>query len=238
MPPCPPGWAASFPAAWPSMQGNAGAWRQAPPSVCCSLRCLSMVGRGGRGIALAGRADGGQRAARVRRAGQPMAQPWAVVAGNALSMLVGIGCVHAFGASPWAAALAVGLAIALMFALRCLHPPGGASALLAVLSGVHDPAFVLFPVFTNAVLLVLGGVHLQHPHRSPLSPSAATCGGARGRRHPRRRRLTLHRSRSRRGALSLQPGARRQPRRPARVAARTPKCRPIAAAWARSAART
>ena len=116
----------------------------------------------------------------------PMAQPWAVVAGNALSMLVGIGCVHAFGASPWAAALAVGLAIALMFALRCLHPPGGASALLAVLSGVHDPAFVLFPVFTNAVLLVLGGciyntlTGRRYPHRQRPAAAPVVAGTQEG----------------------------------------------------------
>lgn len=88
----------------------------------------------------------------------PLAQPWAVVGGNTVSALVGIVCVLAFGSSPWVAALAVGLGIAAMFALRCLHPPGGASALLVVLTGVHDPSFALMPVLANSLLLVAVGI--------------------------------------------------------------------------------
>src|ERR1700754_372302 len=53
-----------------------------------------------------------------------LAPPWAVIGGNTVSALVGILCVQAFGDAVWVPALAVGLAIALMFALRCLHPPG------------------------------------------------------------------------------------------------------------------
>jgi CBS domain-containing membrane protein len=87
----------------------------------------------------------------------PLAQPWAVVGGNTLSALVGVLCVRWVGAPELAAALAVGAAIALMFALRCLHPPGGASALLVARSGVSDPAFALYPVFANSVLLMLVG---------------------------------------------------------------------------------
>ncbi|HEX5686254.1 MAG TPA: HPP family protein [Ideonella sp.] len=108
----------------------------------------------------------------------PMAQPWAVVGGNTLCALVGVACVHLLGTSDWAAGMAVSLAIAAMFALRCLHPPGGASALLMVLSGVHDPAFALYPVMANAVLLVVAGIayntltgrrypHGQRPVTSP-----------------------------------------------------------------------
>ena len=58
----------------------------------------------------------------------PLAQPWAVVGGDTLSALIGIACVHALGGTALSAALAVALAIAVMFALRCLHPPGGAAA--------------------------------------------------------------------------------------------------------------
>ena len=88
----------------------------------------------------------------------PMAQPWAVVAGNFVSALVGVACALWIGA-PWIAApLAVGLSIAAMFALRCLHPPGGAMALLAVLGNGTDFGFALFPVFTGSLLLVLAGI--------------------------------------------------------------------------------
>src|SRR6202012_5559167 len=71
----------------------------------------------------------------------PLAQPWSVVGGNTLSALVGVASMAAFGTTPAGAGVAVGAAIITMFALRCLHPPGGASALLTVLAGVHDPAF-------------------------------------------------------------------------------------------------
>ena len=110
----------------------------------------------------------------------PLAQPWAVVAGNTLSALVGIACARWVAPPVLAAALAVGLAVALMLALRCLHPPGGASALLTVLSGVTDPAFALFPVFVNSLLLVAAGVAYNratgrdYPHRqrSTAAPAA------------------------------------------------------------------
>ena len=95
----------------------------------------------------------------------PLAQPWAVVGGNTLSALVGVACVRWVGSPDLAAALAVGGAIALMFGLRCLHPPGGASALLVALSGVSDPAFALYPVFVNSLLLVLAGVAYNNATR-------------------------------------------------------------------------
>jgi len=108
----------------------------------------------------------------------PLAQPWAVVGGNTVSALVGIACVRWVGSPELAAALAVGLAIALMFALRCLHPPGGASALLVALSGIADPRFALYPVLINSMLLVAVGMaynpatRRSYPHRQ--LPAAAT----------------------------------------------------------------
>lgn len=112
----------------------------------------------------------------------PLAQPWAVVGGNSVSALIGIACTLAWGPAPGTAAAAVALAIAAMFALRCLHPPGGASALLVVLMGVHDPAFALVPVFTHSVALALAGIVYnnatgkRYPHRQGVAapvPSAS-----------------------------------------------------------------
>ena len=100
----------------------------------------------------------------------PMAQPWSVVGGNTVSALVGIGCAHALqwlGSPELAAALAVALAITLMLALRCLHPPGGASALLMVLGGVVDPAFAFYPVMLNSVVLVAVGIAYNNVTRRP-----------------------------------------------------------------------
>ena len=115
--------------------------------------------------------------------GSPMAQPWAVIGGNTVSALAGILCVMAFGSGPWVAGLAVGLAIAAMFTLRCLHPPGGACALVTVLGAVGDPHFALVPVLVNSAVLVAAGMvyntatrrrypHSQHAAASPADAAA------------------------------------------------------------------
>ena len=57
-----------------------------------------------------------------------------------------------------AAALAVSFAIVAMLLARCLHPPGGAAALLVVLSHHPSWSFVAFPVFFNSLLLVVGAM--------------------------------------------------------------------------------
>jgi CBS domain-containing membrane protein len=105
----------------------------------------------------------------------PLAQPWAVVGGNTLSALVGVACARWLGGGPASAALAVAAALLVMFALRCLHPPGGASALLAVLSGAADPAFALVPVALDSALLVAIGIafHRLTGKRYPHGPGAA-----------------------------------------------------------------
>jgi CBS domain-containing membrane protein len=53
-----------------------------------------------------------------------------------------------------AASVAVALAIATMVRLRCLHPPGGATALLMVLTHTTQRAVRLLPVLLNSLLLV------------------------------------------------------------------------------------
>lgn len=117
----------------------------------------------------------------------PLAQPWAVVGGNTLSTLVGVACVLAIPDPVVAAAVAVALAIGLMFALRCLHPPGGAAALFAVLGQVASPKFALFPVLVNSVLLVAAGVFYnslsgrRYPHAqaAPAPAGEAARAGTR-----------------------------------------------------------
>lgn len=88
----------------------------------------------------------------------PLAQPWSVVGGNGVSALVGIACARWVGEPAVAAALAVSLAIGAMFALRCLHPPGGAMALLVVLTHTTQWGFALHPALLNSVLLVAAGM--------------------------------------------------------------------------------
>ncbi len=119
----------------------------------------------------------------------PLAQPWSMLGGNTLSALVGVLCAQWLGESWPAAALAAASAIALMLTLRCLHPPGGAMALTAVLGGPEIQQagfeFVLAPVALNSLLL-LGAAALYHNltrHRYPRLPepvSGTAAPAARG----------------------------------------------------------
>lgn len=88
----------------------------------------------------------------------PLAQPWSSVVGSFCAALVAIP-VALFCPMPWAAPLAVGLAIAVMPLLRALHPPGGAVALLTALSVSPDAPFALLaPLMVGTVTLVLIGI--------------------------------------------------------------------------------
>jgi CBS domain-containing membrane protein len=88
----------------------------------------------------------------------PLSQPWAVVGGHFSSAVVGVLCASVVSEPLFAAALAVGGAIGVMQLLRCVHPPGGATALSAVVGGpaVHalGMRYVLTPVLLDAVLIV------------------------------------------------------------------------------------
>ncbi|MFD2257346.1 HPP family protein [Luteolibacter algae] len=87
-----------------------------------------------------------------------LSQPWPVIAGHIVSALIGIACARWIPYQILAAACAVGMAIAAMHQLKCIHPPGGATALTAVISGqaVHKMGFyyAVFPVAINAVMIV------------------------------------------------------------------------------------
>lgn len=84
----------------------------------------------------------------------PLAQPRNVVLGNSVGALVGVGLVSVLGQGPMVLALAVGTTILLGQRLRCLHPPAGGTALLAVYLGASWD-FVWFPAVSGSILLVL-----------------------------------------------------------------------------------
>ncbi|CAI1073218.1 HPP family protein [Serratia entomophila] len=111
----------------------------------------------------------------------PLAQPWSIVGGNTLAAAVGVSCGLLIADPGLACGLAACLAIGLMFRLRCLHPPGGAVALTAILGGpgVHQMGyhFVLYPVLLNSLLLAALAVLFnnlagrRYPHT--LAPAEA-----------------------------------------------------------------
>ena len=89
--------------------------------------------------------------------GSPMAQPWAVIAGNTVSALVGITTANLISEPLLAMPIAAALSILGMFILRCLHPPAAAVALIAVLGHVLNYRYALFPVMVDSILLVMAG---------------------------------------------------------------------------------
>lgn len=110
----------------------------------------------------------------------PLAQPWSVVGGNLTSAAIGIGIGMSTGSAMLAPGLAVGAAIAVMTFMRCLHPPGGASALLCALGAAGAEAWTwtyLLPIAANVLTLALVGMIYNNltghswPHRAPLPVS-------------------------------------------------------------------
>lgn len=88
----------------------------------------------------------------------PLSQPWAFTGGHLVSAFVGITCATTIPNVYLAAGLSVGLSISAMYYLRCLHPPGGATALLTVIGDqkIHSLGFhfMLMPVLANVVILL------------------------------------------------------------------------------------
>lgn len=125
----------------------------------------------------------------------PLSQPWAVIGGQVGSAVAGVATARLLGGGPVAAAVAVAAAVGVMHALRCIHPPGGATALAAVLTvratGAVSWTYVASPVLLDAVALVLAGVVLNAPfawRRYPVGwvvrPHDRSSGGDRSREAP------------------------------------------------------
>ncbi|MBL8445960.1 MAG: HPP family protein [Zoogloeaceae bacterium] len=106
----------------------------------------------------------------------PLTQPWAVLGGHVISALVGVACYQAVSSPLLAGALAVGGAIGAMHLARCIHPPGGATALTAVIGGasLHELgfAYAATPVALNALAILAVGILFNYAfpwRRYPIS---------------------------------------------------------------------
>jgi len=93
----------------------------------------------------------------------PLAQPRSVIGGHCVTALVGLVAAHFLPASPFTIALAVGIGVGLMVVSATLHPPAGGNPLI-ILLGMPDAdwSFLLFPVLSGTVLLVVIA-SLYHP---------------------------------------------------------------------------
>jgi CBS-domain-containing membrane protein len=91
-----------------------------------------------------------------------LAQPWPVFGGHVLSACIGVTCASVIPQPFLAASLAVALATGGMYYLRCIHPPGGATALSTVMGGesVHALGYqyVITPVLLNVVAILVVAV--------------------------------------------------------------------------------
>ena len=89
----------------------------------------------------------------------PFSQPWNVIGGHALAAIIGVACWQWIPDYKVAASASVGLAIGAMYLARCIHPPGGATALAAVIGSerLHELgyAYGYEPILMNAVTILL-----------------------------------------------------------------------------------
>lgn len=95
----------------------------------------------------------------------PLSQPRNVIFGHTFSAAVGVATFMMFGLTWWSPALGTALALVVMLLTKTTHPPGGATALFAVMSKAH-PSYILTPIMTGAVILVTIGLLVNN-----LSPN-------------------------------------------------------------------
>jgi len=90
----------------------------------------------------------------------PLAQPRNLIGGHVLSAIIGVTVYKIFAGQMWlASSVAVATAIFLMHATKTLHPPGGATALIAVIGSqkIHSLGYlyVLLPAGSGAAIMLL-----------------------------------------------------------------------------------
>lgn len=99
----------------------------------------------------------------------PLSQPWSLIGGHLISALIGITCAKLITNPLYAGAIAVALSIGAMHYLRCLHPPGGATALVTVMGGEQVHAlgygFLITPVLINVLIILTVAIAANYPFR-------------------------------------------------------------------------
>ncbi len=108
----------------------------------------------------------------------PLAQPKNLFLGHLISACIGVTIYKLIGTYIWIAApLAVSLSIIFMQMAKALHPPGGATALIAVTGGSSITKlgymYVISPVLTGVIILFLVALLFnniphkrQYPHKT------------------------------------------------------------------------
>lgn len=171
---------------WQKMKGNG----QSPPRVSIAEVCWSWLGSflgitavallhynvvDQQGLMLLIGSFGASAVLLYGAVRSPLAQPRNLIGGHVLSAMVGVTAFQWLGSYPWlAAAIAVSTAIALMHLTKTLHPPGGATALIAVIGGesVHRLGYlyILMPAALGAGVMLVIALIVNNMSRSRKYP--------------------------------------------------------------------
>lgn len=137
----------------------------------------------------------------------PLAKPWNFIAGHLIPACIGLACAHLFTDIALMAATTIALVLFSMYIFECMHPPGGATALVPVIAAqtgqVPDLTFFALPCpaesehyghcSLSAAPLALGP-RRRAPGNSPGHPSGTSRTG----RHHRSTQQHGHSARYRR----------------------------------------
>ena len=107
----------------------------------------------------------------------PLAQPRNLIGGHVISALIGVTIQKLVPDILWLSApLAVSLSIIFMQITKTLHPPGGATALIAVTGSAQIKAlgymYVLSPVLSGATILLIAALIFNNITKNRQYPSA------------------------------------------------------------------
>ncbi|WP_306519685.1 HPP family protein [Rheinheimera sp.] len=87
----------------------------------------------------------------------PLAKPWSFLAGHFIPACIGLACSHLFTDLALMAAVTIALVLFSMYLFECMHPPGGATALVPVIAspqGLLPLDFLWYPVGLNMLVML------------------------------------------------------------------------------------
>ena len=107
----------------------------------------------------------------------PASHPYNLIVGHTVSAIVGVTCYYLIADPLLSSSAAIPFALIAMHAFKCMHPPGGATAVIAVIGGeaIHSLGymFVVMPIFFNSLVLLVvalavGGFREKNPFEDYL----------------------------------------------------------------------
>jgi CBS-domain-containing membrane protein len=105
----------------------------------------------------------------------PLAQPRNLIGGHIISAIIGVAIYKVFHNHMWVGtSVAVATAIAVMHATKTLHPPGGATALIAVIGSekIHNLGYfyAIMPVGLGVAIMLVVALLVNNIPRSRRYP--------------------------------------------------------------------